>query len=216
MLLLISHNANLHVACGYIGFWVCRINHHVCCMDTHMCVYGFVSDTSVYACIHGCQEWGAELSLHVNWSMLFAIYLCLSGSGIRWVCFFFKCEGWHIDWSRLCDCKPCTKFTHPDTCMHVSVYVYVACNLGSSDASINRCNKQSTDGTSNQSIKQSSNQQMESINQTHPNNQAINRCINQSSNQAINLWCCMCVCVCACACGMFLLNVLCACACASK
>ena len=33
---------------------------------------------------------------------------------------------------------------------------------------------------------QSSNQQMESINQTHPNNQAINRCINQSSNQAIN------------------------------
>ena len=88
MLLLISHNANLHVACGYIGFWVCWINHHVCCMDTHMCVYGFVSDTSVYACMHGCQEWGAEFSLHVNWSMLFAVYLCLSGSCIRGVCFF--------------------------------------------------------------------------------------------------------------------------------
>ena len=136
MLLLISHNANLHVACGYIGCWACWINHHVCCMDTHMCVYGFVSDTSVYACMHGCQEWGAEFSLHVKWSKLCAVYLCLYMAVALAECAFFKCEGWHIDWSRLCECKSCKKFTHPHTCMHLSVYVYVAGNVGSCSGSM--------------------------------------------------------------------------------
>ena len=36
----------------------------------------------------------------------------------------------------LCECKSCTKFTHPHTCMHLSVYVYVACTVGSCSGSM--------------------------------------------------------------------------------
>ena len=62
----------------------------MCAVWTLTCVYMvlFLTPMGMHACMHGCQEWGAEFSLHVNWSMLFAVYLCLSGSGIRGVCFF--------------------------------------------------------------------------------------------------------------------------------
>ena len=155
----------------------------MCAVWTLTCVYMVLFLTPV--CMHAYMVVKSEgLNFMCMWIGACSLpFIFVSLAVALEECAFFKCEGWHIDWSRLCGCKPCKTFTHPDTCMHVSVYVYVACNLGSSDASINRCNKQSTDGTSNQSIKQSSNQQMESINQTHPNNQAINRCINQSSNQ---------------------------------
>ena len=52
----------------------------MCAVWTLTCVYMVLFLTPV--CMH------AEFSLHVNWSMLFAVYVCLSGSGIGGVCFF--------------------------------------------------------------------------------------------------------------------------------
>ena len=61
----------------------------MCAVRTLTCVYVVLFLTPV--CMHACmvvKSEGLSFSLHVNWSMLFAVYGCLSGSGIRGVCFF--------------------------------------------------------------------------------------------------------------------------------
>ena len=62
----------------------------MCAVWTLTCVYMVLCLTPV--CMHAYMVVKSEglhfICMYVNWSMLFAVYLCLSGSGIRGVCFF--------------------------------------------------------------------------------------------------------------------------------
>ena len=89
----------------------------MCAVWTLTCVYMVLFLTPV--CMHACMVVKSEglsfLCMWIGACSLPFIFVSLAVASEE--CAFFNCEGWHIDWSRLCECKSCKKFTHPHTCM---------------------------------------------------------------------------------------------------